>query len=119
MKEMRIFNVEISGVEQAMVASGYPMSKTYGVNDYGLGRAGSYLLFDPIDKIMYGCDFKNGRFNKVKDIGKIVPTLAKAVNGSGHDSFLKGITVTFDISYPVFWSPQFQRYHFADIVSST
>ena len=38
--------------------------------------------------------------------------------GSGHDCFLKGIVVMCDIIYPEYWSPQFQRYHFADIISS-
>lgn len=44
--------------------------------------------------------------------------LGRAEPGSGHDCFLKGITVTFDVIFPEYWSPQFQRYHFADIVSS-
>lgn len=44
--------------------------------------------------------------------------LGRAKHGSGHDCFLKGIVVQFDVTYPEYWSPQFQRYHFADIVSS-
>lgn len=35
-----------------------------------------------------------------------------------HDAYLKGITVTFDIKYPQYWTPEFQRYHFADIIMS-
>lgn len=35
-----------------------------------------------------------------------------------HDGFLKGITVVFDIKYPLYWTPEFQRYHFADIIMS-
>lgn len=35
-----------------------------------------------------------------------------------HDAFLKGIIVQFDIKYPQYWTPEFQRYHFADIIMS-
>ena len=44
--------------------------------------------------------------------------LARAKSGSGHDCFLKGITVSMDITASQVWWQQFQRYHFADIVSS-
>jgi hypothetical protein len=44
--------------------------------------------------------------------------LAKCKPGSGHDCFLKGITVNMDVNAPSYWWPQFQRYHFADIISS-
>ena len=44
--------------------------------------------------------------------------LAKSKQGSGHDCFLKGITISFDVTAPQYWWLQFQRYHFADIVSS-
>lgn len=36
-----------------------------------------------------------------------------------HDNFLTGIRVSFDVKYPQYWSPEFQRYHFADIVTSS
>lgn len=45
--------------------------------------------------------------------------LFNAKPGSGHDCALKGIVVQFDVTYPVYWTPQFQRYNFTDIVSST
>lgn len=35
-----------------------------------------------------------------------------------HDNALTGIRVSFDIKYPQYWTPEFQRYHFADIVTS-
>jgi hypothetical protein len=44
--------------------------------------------------------------------------LGKVKSGSGHDCFLKGIIVSCDIIFPEYWSPQFQRYHFVDIISS-
>lgn len=36
-----------------------------------------------------------------------------------HDNFLTGIRVSFDIKYPNYLSPELQRYHFLDIVSSS
>lgn len=35
-----------------------------------------------------------------------------------HDAYLKGIEVWMDIKYPLYWSPEFQRYHFAEILMS-
>lgn len=45
--------------------------------------------------------------------------LANTPNGSGHQNFLCGIRVSFDIKYPAYISPELQRYHFNDIVSSS
>jgi hypothetical protein len=45
-------------------------------------------------------------------------TLAKNKPGTGHNNFLKGIRVQFDIKYPEYLSPEMQRYHWFDIVSS-
>lgn len=36
-----------------------------------------------------------------------------------HDNFLVGIVVQFDVVYPQYWSMEFQRYHFADIITSS
>lgn len=36
-----------------------------------------------------------------------------------HDNALTGIRVSFDVKYPQYWSLEFQRYHFADIVTSS
>ena len=44
--------------------------------------------------------------------------LAQAKDGSGHKTFLSGIKVAFDIKYPNYISPELQRYHFLDIVTS-
>lgn len=36
-----------------------------------------------------------------------------------HKNALCGIRVSFDVVYPQYWTPEFQRYHFADIVTSS
>lgn len=93
---LKVFNVRVYGLEESLIASGYPM-----VAD----NIGEMLGLD--DATLE--DICNKRGNKLGS----VPT------GTGHDNFLKGIVVQFDITYPNYWTPQFQRYHFADIVSST
>ena len=45
--------------------------------------------------------------------------LAQAPSNSGHANFLTGIRVNFDIKYPNYISPELQRYHFLDIITSS
>ena len=45
--------------------------------------------------------------------------LAQTNSAMGEDNFLCGIRVAFDIKYPNYFSPELQRYHFLDIVSSS
>lgn len=44
--------------------------------------------------------------------------LAATKTGSGHQTFLSGIRVSFDLKYPGYVSPELQRYHWVDIVTS-
>ena len=45
--------------------------------------------------------------------------LAKTPSNFGEDNFLCGLRVSFDIKYPNYFTPELQRYHFLDIVSSS
>ncbi len=91
---LKIFNTRVYGLEESLIASGYPM-KSEEVEEWEASPE------------VYEADYRRG-----SKLGA-VPT------GTGHDNFLKGIIVQFDVTYPNYWTPQFQRYHFADIVSST
>lgn len=91
---MRIFNTEIYGLKESIVRSGYP--KLTEIKE-SMPSAFSYEI-----------DQDRKRAEK----------LGKAPAGSGHDCFLKGIVVQCDIEAPAYWWPQWQRYHFADIISS-
>ena len=53
-----------------------------------------------------------------KSLGR-AKQLAGLSSNSGHPNFLIGIRVSFDIVYPQYFTPQLQRYHFIDIVSSS
>ena len=88
---IKVDNVRVYGLNESVIASGYPMQiKTNDMNKVVIG-----------DK-----DLK-----RVKHLGNATP-------GSGHDCFLKGITVQFDLQVPEYIWRQLDRYHFIDYVSS-
>ena len=88
---IKVDNVRIYGIEESIIASGYPMqTETFNMNEINL---------------------------KVKDL-KRAKHLGNAVAGSGHDCFTKGITVQFDLQVSEYIWRQLDRYHFIDYVSS-
>lgn len=52
------------------------------------------------------------------DITKTVKNLGSSDIGSGHDNFLNGIVVQFDLTFSNKAWTEMQRYHFIDFVSS-
>ena len=52
------------------------------------------------------------------EITKTVTRLATAPKGSGEDTFLHGIVVQFDLTFPIKVWVQAERYHFLEFVSS-
>lgn len=87
----RIEHVRVYGLEDSVVASGFPKFSGESV-DYA----------NPLSE-------KNtARANK----------LSCASLGSGHDNFLNGIIVQFDLSFSTKAWIELQRYHFIDFVSS-
>ena len=95
---MQIKNVKVAFLEESIIRSGYPMQ---------VGEPETLDLYDGDDKQVY-----------FLGDGKRAKKLAKTPIGSGHNNFLKGIIVQFDLQYPEYFSPQLQRYHWVDIVSS-
>jgi len=93
---LEICNTRIYGLEESVIASGYPMRS----NDIGEWDD------DAVDMV------------EDTDIKRAIK-LGNVKTGTGHDNFLKGVIVQFDVKYPNYWTPQFQRYSFHDIVSST
>jgi hypothetical protein len=51
-------------------------------------------------------------------ITKRTKTLANCATGTGHDNFLMGIIVQFDLTFTLKAWPEAQRYHFLEFVSS-
>lgn len=89
---LEITNVIVHDLAESVIASGYAMTT------------------EPYD---YEAELR--QFYKHLDRCK---KLAKAGGGSGHSNFRTGILVSFDIKYPQYISPELQRYHFIQIVTS-
>lgn len=87
---MEIKNTKVYGLEEAIIASHYPMS---------------------IDEFLDYGSVKESDLKRAKKLGS-------AAARSGHDTFLKGILLSTDITAPQYFWQQFQRYHFWDFVSS-
>ena len=90
---MRIKNVKVAFLEESIIRSGYPM------------QTGTPKEL-------------NEGVNRSSDDWNRAQKLAKTSNGSGHNNFLKGIIIQFDLKYPQYFTPQLQRYHWIDIISS-
>lgn len=86
---MNITNVNVYGLSESIHASGYPMRVDL-----------------PSEMDIYANDTSRA----IK--------LAGASIGTGHDNFLNGIIVQFDLTAPIKMWTEMQRYHFMDFVSS-
>lgn len=106
---ININNVNVYNLENAIVTSGFPMLSKE------LTKEEKELRIENLKKYLNG-ELEDEQ--AIKDLKRAI-VLGKTKSGEGHDNFLKGILVTFDLKYCNYWSMQFQRYHFADIVSST
>lgn len=91
---MKIANVRVYGLDESILASRYPMS--INLIDMDLGES----------KKLY------------KEQLKTAKLLGACEKGSGHDCYLKGIIVQFDVTMSQLLYPQISRYHFIDFVSS-
>jgi len=88
---MEIINTKVYGLDESLIRSGYPMR------------------VEPLEEEL-PIPFDNSCQRSIR--------LGNTPAGTGHDSFLKGILVESDWIAPQYIWPQFQRYHFADIISS-
>lgn len=89
---MRINNLQVYDMHNSIRASGYPMKAHLDVED-------------------------QHRFLDEKDWKRAV-SLASRASNEGHDNFLSGIVASFDLTCTVKMWTEFERYHFAQIVSS-
>lgn len=99
---MYISNVRVYDLEESIVASGFPMLSN-------------------VDATKFENETKNLRSWMVDGTNQHYQRaihLASAADGSGHRNFLSGIIVSFNVTATNVWWMQFERYHFAQIVSS-
>lgn len=91
---LEISNVKVYDLRESVIASGNAMR---------------------IEPVSYSDEeFEKG----LKRMKRLVHS-SLSTNVHCHDNALTGIRVSFDIKYPQYWSLEFQRYHFADIVTSS
>lgn len=86
---IRVSNAHVYGLNESVIASGYPMS-THVKDEMDLGDV---------------------NYKRAIHLGNAAP-------GAGHDCFLKGIQLQFDLQVPEYIWRQLDRYHFIDYVSS-
>lgn len=88
--EFKIENTQVYGLDKSIIASGNAMRTEIDDNTIECG---------------------------VKDLNR-AHTLGTTAVGAGHDQFLTGVIVQFDLYAPLFMWKQLQRYHFLDFISS-
>lgn len=89
---IKVDNARIYGLEESIIASGYPKSLETKSFD-------STIELKPSDE------------KRARNLGNATP-------GSGHDCYLKGIILQFDLQLPEYIWRQLNRYHHIDFVSS-
>lgn len=91
---VEVKNVQVFGLERAINAI---------TNSYTTGK---------INTIKMPLDDKGRQYKIACSLG------TSCEPHQSHDSFLRGVIVQFDMKYPLYFSPEFQRYHFAEIIMS-
>lgn len=105
---MEIKNVRIYGLEESIIASGYPrMIEMYTEEKFDNKMEELYCHIHEVFHTK----------NVDKDI-KRATNLAQTPQGSGHSCYLKGVIVQYDLTAPEYFWRQFDRYHFHDYISS-
>lgn len=91
---LKIENVKVYDLRESVIASGNAMR------------------LEPVE-------YSDEEFiNGLKRMKKLI-NASKSGQVKCHHNALCGIRVSFDVIYPQYWTPEFQRYHFADIVTSS
>lgn len=103
---MNITSTKVYGLEESIVASGFPMYEAPPTEDVF-----EQLVFDVMMDLEYGKKDKCPAFKRACKLGGSKPA-------EGHDQFLTGIVVQFNLEIPVKVWTEAERYHFLDFVSS-
>ena len=89
----------------------------YSVKDYGrITNTKVYGLDESIIRAKYPMSVDISKLNA--DITKGILALAGCEKGTGHDNWLNGVIVQFDLTYTVKAWTEAERYHLLDFVSS-
>ena len=102
-----ITNLKVYDLEETLVASGYAMIEEYDES----------TVKNQTETLMGYLSGFNGSYKEDNNHYKRAIKLSKAPLNSGHVSFAKGIVVNMDITFTNKAWIEFQRYHFADIIT--
>lgn len=119
---MKITNVKVYGLAEAILASGFPMGTHYDEFEFKKQKELLERYLDFVRLFPFRHPDENGFSEQesewcAKQI-KRARILGGCDGGESHDCYLCGITVHFNVTAPRYWFPEMQRYHFADIISS-
>lgn len=106
---MKVDNVKVYDLEESVIASGYPMITNVLSED-----------IKPLRAFLKGFDFINSDKEKHKCMNHLARAnrLGTTLKGEGHDQFLTGIRVAFDLTFTNKAWVELERYRFIEFVSS-
>lgn len=100
-----VSNVRVFGLSESILGSGYPMkTDVYKLEEFITAEA-------ELDKAIINKDYDNKQLKRATKLGG-------AERGAGHDTFLNGVIVQFDLTFTNKAWVEAERYHFLDFVSS-
>lgn len=112
---LEVKNVKVYDLEESIVRSGYAMSTGELASNFEneVKYLKEYLQSCTVSEVSLVENLRKGKKHLERAI-----KLGNAKNGSGHCTYLSGIRVSFDLKYPEYISPELQRYHWVDIITS-
>lgn len=122
---LTVTSTSVYGLYETMVASGFPMCKPYTL------PTPENRIFKPDSAVYYYYDY-DSEFDELVDEARSnylgikngthynrLLKLSDHKSGESHHCALCGIIVQMNVTAPLYWWPEMQRYHFVDIISST
>lgn len=91
-----IKNVQVYGILESVVRSGYPMKTS--IDDF-------------MPEVINAYSTNTNCWDRARNLGN-------TKIGSAHDQFLTGCIVQFDVTASIKWWTEAERYHFLDFISS-
>ena len=110
---LQLHNVQVYNLTEALIASGNAM-RTELVDTKALTE-------EYINSVKEELPQSGGLTDETnKGLKRCIKLTQAGLKGvSCHSNYLTGILVSFDVVYPCYWSPESQRYHWFNIVTSS
>lgn len=113
--ETKILNVQVYGLEESIVRCRYPMmTEVPKMSPIDVKKYETYDLHFYDDVVTSGefvLDLESPEVKRAQSLGSARPA-------SGHDKYLRGIIVQFDLIAPRYFWQEWDTYHFHESISS-